>query len=157
MTQRMTKAMNRPAVIAALALFALAATTGWDASRMSTQATYGINPSAASYAVAVFLVLLGAGHLASAFMSSNETGETVDWRAIVWIALALSGLIGALAIGAGFILGATLLFACTARAFGRKAFIVDIGIGAALGVVIFVFFNKLLSLALPMGPLESLF
>ena len=51
----------------------------------------------------------------------------------------------------------TLLFAFTARAFGRRALIADLVIGFVLSTLIFLMFNKLLQLALPMGPLERLF
>lgn len=69
----------------------------------------------------------------------------------------LGSLVAALWFGAGFILGSTLLFAFTARAFGRKAFPADLALGFVLATVIFLLFNKLLTLALPMGPFERLF
>ena len=59
-------------------------------------------------------------------------------------------------LGGGFILGSTLLFAFTARAFGRKAILADVLLGFVLSLGIFFLFNKLLTLALPMGPLERL-
>jgi putative tricarboxylic transport membrane protein len=157
MTQKISKAVNRPAVIAAFLLFALAAITYWDASQMASRATYGINASAASYAVAALLVMLGLSHLVSAVRPTDGEGENLDWRAVGWIALALGGMIGAVALGGGFILGSTLLFACTARAFGRNAFVSDLCIGAGLGAGIFLFFSKLLALTLPQGPLERIF
>ena len=83
--------------------------------------------------------------------------EEADWGAVAWILLALTGLIGSIWAGLGFILGSTLLFALTARAFGRRAMIADLLIGAVLATLIFLLFNKLLRLALPAGPLERLF
>ena len=50
-----------------------------------------------------------------------------------------------------------MLFAFTARAFGRKSLVIDGVIGLVMGVIIFLVFNKLLSLALPQGPFERLF
>ena len=157
MTAKTLKLANRPAAAVGVVLLAIAAITCWDASHMTARAMYGMSASAASYLVALFLVMLGLSHLVGAFKSASVEAEPADWRAIAWIALALSGLVGSIAVGGGFILGSTLLFACTARAFGRKAFPVDFCIGAGLGVVIFLFFNKLLTLALPQGPLERLF
>jgi putative tricarboxylic transport membrane protein len=49
-----------------------------------------------------------------------------------------------------------LLFAATARGFGRRALLVDLLIGLALGLVVYLMFTKLLTLALPQGPLERL-
>ena len=59
-------------------------------------------------------------------------------------------------IGGGFILAMTILFAATAAAFGRRAILVDLAIGFALGTAAYLMFAKLLSLSLPMGPLERL-
>ena len=88
---------------------------------------------------------------------------TVLWLAPGWrlgpaiVLLALVGLSGSIWLGLGFILGSTLLFAFTARAFGRRALLADLVIGVVIATLIFLMFNKLLKLALPMGPLERLF
>jgi putative tricarboxylic transport membrane protein len=148
---------NRPAVAVAIVLFAVAAITYWDASRMVVRATYGMSASAASYFVCLMFVVLAAGHLVSAFRPTDLENESVDWRAVGWIGLALAGLIGSIWLGGGFILGSTLLFALTARAFGRRALFVDLVLGAVIGVAIFLLFNKMLALALPQGPLERMF
>jgi putative tricarboxylic transport membrane protein len=59
-------------------------------------------------------------------------------------------------LGGGFIPGITILFAATAAAFGRRAFVIDLGIGFVLAIVVYVLFVKLLTLSLPVGPLERL-
>ncbi|MCA1439932.1 tripartite tricarboxylate transporter TctB family protein [Ensifer sp. IC4062] len=148
---------NRPAAVVAVVLFAIAAVTWWDASHMTARATYGMSASAASYLVAVFFVALGLAHLVNAFKPADIEAEAADWGAIGWIGVALAGLIGAIWLGGGFVLGSTLLFAFTTRAFGRRALLVDLCFGAVLAVLVFFLFNKLLTLALPMGPLERLF
>ncbi|MDF8356562.1 tripartite tricarboxylate transporter TctB family protein [Ensifer adhaerens] len=124
---------------------------------MKVRATYGMSASAASYFVAILFVALAIGHLVSAFKPSDIEVESADWLAVGWIGFALAGLIGSIWMGGGFILGSTLLFALTARAFGRKAILVDLCLGAVIGVLVFLLFNKLLTLALPQGPLERLF
>jgi len=116
-----------------------------------------MSASAASYLVAILFMALAIGHLISAFKPSDIEVEAADWTAVGWIGLALAGLIGSIWLGGGFILGSTLLFALTARAFGRKALLVDLCLGAIIGVLVFLLFNKLLTLALPQGPLEWLF
>jgi putative tricarboxylic transport membrane protein len=80
----------------------------------------------------------------------------VDYKAVGWIGLALASLVAAIGLGGGFILGTTLLFAFTARAFGRRAFLADVIIGAVLGLIVYLLFHGLLTLALPEGPLERL-
>lgn len=148
---------NRPAAVVGVLLLGVAAITFWDASRMVVRATYGMGANAASYFVCLLFVLLAIGHFVSAFKPSDFESETVDWKAVSWIGLALAGLIASIWFGFGFILGSTLLFALTARAFGRKALLVDLALGAVISVIIFLLFNKLLTLALPQGPLERLF
>ena len=60
-------------------------------------------------------------------------------------------------LGGGFIPATAILFAATATAFGRRAIHIDLAIGAGLGVVVFLLFDKLLTLSLPAGPIERLF
>lgn len=149
------KSINRPALIIGVLLLAIAAITIYDAANMRIRAQYGIGANAASYGVAVFLIALAIGHFFSAFRTSF-TADHSDWKAVGWVALALTGLIGSVWLQGGFILGSTLLFALTARAFGRKAIIKDLIIGAVLGLLVFLLFHNLLTLSLPEGPLERL-
>jgi putative tricarboxylic transport membrane protein len=44
----------------------------------------------------------------------------------------------------------------TAAAFGRRAFLTDLAIGFGLGLVVYLLFVKLLTLSLPVGPIERL-
>ncbi|MDX0454757.1 tripartite tricarboxylate transporter TctB family protein [Sinorhizobium medicae] len=157
MTQKTLRIPNRPTAMIAVVLFAIAFITYWDASHMKVRATYGMSASAASYFVAILFVVLAIGHLISAFKPSDIEVESADWMAVGWIGFALAGLIGSIWLGGGFIPGSTLLFALTARAFGRKALLVELCLGAVIGVFVFLLFNKLLTLALPQGPLERLF
>ena len=67
-------------------------------------------------------------------------------------------------IGPGFLIGQPaargalpLLFAATARAFGSARPLADLGVGAILALVIFLFFVKLLGLSLPSGLAERWF
>lgn len=147
---------HRPTLIIGVGLFALAAVTWFDARSMTIRANYGMGADAASYFVAAFLAVLGAGHLIAAMRPGIRADDT-DWAGVGWVMLALAGLIGSIWAGAGFIVGSTLLFAFTARSFGRRALPADLLIGLALSTLIFLLFNKLLQLALPMGPLERLF
>ena len=65
-------------------------------------------------------------------------------------------LIAIIAFGGGFIPATAVLFAATAAAFGRKAVITDLVIGAVLGLAVYLLFDKLLTLSLPAGPIERL-
>ena len=68
----------------------------------------------------------------------------------------LAVLIALIGFGGGFIPATAILFATTSAAFGRKAFMTDLLIGFGLAFVIFLIFDKLLTLSLPSGPLERL-
>ena len=156
MSLERTGRVNRPALVVGIGLLAIAGIVVWDTSRMTIAATYGIGPDAMPHALAIFLAILGAGHLVSALRTGLPVPEEGDYGAIGWISAGLFGLLASIGLGGGFIIGTAILFALTARAFGRKALLVDIGIGLALGVLIFFVFNNLLSLSLPQGPFERL-
>ncbi|MBW9060393.1 tripartite tricarboxylate transporter TctB family protein [Agrobacterium pusense] len=148
---------DRGPIIVGIILLASAVVVAFDANRIQSGFTYGISPAAVPYVVAAFLALLGVGHFVAAFRSENAEAEPADWSAVLLMAGGLLGLMASIAIGGGFIVGAALLFALTARSFGRRALPADLAIGTGLGLVIFLTFNKLLSLTLPMGPIERLF
>ncbi|VDS08585.1 Tripartite tricarboxylate transporter TctB family protein [Paracoccus haematequi] len=156
MTTSTARGLHRPTLAIGIALFAMAFITWRDASAMQIRATYGMGADAASYFVALFLAVMGAGHLIAAFRWQDDPGPT-DWTAVGWVALGLGSLIAAIWLGAGFIAGSTLLFVFTARAFGRRAWAADLALGLILASGIFLLFNKLLTLSLPMGPVERLF
>lgn len=148
--------LHRPTAVIGVGLLAVAVLTWFDARSMTIAANYGVGADAASYFVALFLAALGIGHLVAA-RRPGLTPDEADWGAVAWISLALGGMILSIWLGLGFILGATLLFALTARAFGRRALVADLVIGAAIAIFVFLMFNKLLQLSLPQGPLERLF
>ena len=68
----------------------------------------------------------------------------------------LAALIALIGLGGGFVPATTILFATTAAAFGRRAVLADLAIGFVLSVSVYLLFSRLLSLSLPMGPLERL-
>lgn len=150
------RSLNVPYVVVGVLLFAVAAITVWDASHMRIRAQYGVGANAASYLVAAFLAALALGHLLGAFRQELEDNEATDWTAIGWVGVALTGLVASTWLGGGFILGSTLLFAFTARAFGRKNLLGDLLIGAVIALLVFLLFHNLLTLTLPEGPLERL-
>jgi putative tricarboxylic transport membrane protein len=148
--------IERRSAFVGVLLFVIAVVTYWDASQMVVRAGYGIGANVTSYFVAVLFAVLAIGHFVGALKPAEYDVEAADWKAVGWIAIALTGLVASIWFGGGFILGSALLFAFTARAFGRFALPVDLCLGFAIGFGVFLFFNKLLTLALPMGPLERL-
>ncbi len=143
-------------VIAAL-LFALAGVVYWDAASLQLAATYGLGPKAMPFVIAAGLLLLAIGNLVLALRGDLPAREPSDPMAIVLILGGLAVLIAFIGLGVGFIPAMAVLFAATSAAFGRRAILLDLLIGLALGVVIFLVFDKLLTLSLPAGPIERLF
>lgn len=137
-------------------LLALAAVILWDTASLQLATTYGIGPKAMPYVVAAGLALLSAGNLLMAFRGGFPPREEVDRRAVALILGGLAALIAIIGLGGGFIAAATILFATTSAAFGRRAIHIDLAIGFVLAVAVYLTFDKLLTLSLPAGPLERL-
>jgi len=142
--------------IAAILLF-IAIVIFWDTHTLALAPTYGIGPKAMAYVVATGMAVLAIGNFWLAFRGDFPERESFDPKAIALIIGGLAALIAIIALGGGFILATAVLFAATSTAFGRRAIIVDLLIGGALGVAVFLLFDKVLTLSLPAGPLERLF
>ena len=61
MTTSTARGLHRPTLVIGIALFAMAFITWRDAAAMQIRATYGMGADAASYFVALFLAVMGAG------------------------------------------------------------------------------------------------
>lgn len=154
---KLSRGADRPALVVGMLLLIVAAVVGYDASTQTITSNYGVGPTAMSYVVCTGLAILGLAHLAVAFREGLPKPEAADSGALFWIAGGLAAMIACITLGGGFIIAITIIFACTARGFGRRALAVDAAIGFVLGLVIFLVFAKLLTLLLPAGPLEHLF
>jgi putative tricarboxylic transport membrane protein len=146
-----------PAGIAvAVLLLIAAAVIWWDVSRLTITSTYGVGPKAMPIVVACGLAVVAVANLVMGWRGDLPARETVDRRAIVLILGGLAALIALIGLGGGFIAATAVLFATTAAAFGRRAFLTDLLIGLVLGLLIFLMFDKVLTLSLPAGPIERL-
>jgi len=150
------RAADRAGLAVALVLFLLAGLVWWDLAGLTLSSTYGLGPQAMPIVVAIGLAALGCANAVLAFRDAPPSRESLDPKPILLILGGLGILIVLLAIGGGFIVGTAILFAATAAAFGRRAILADLGIGLVLAVAIYLLFSKLLSLSLPVGPLERL-
>jgi putative tricarboxylic transport membrane protein len=143
-------------IVIAIGLIAIAAIIVLDLRRLEVSSTYGLGPEAMPTVVAIGLAILGIANLIMAWRGDLPARESADPKAIVLILGGLAALIAIIGLGGGFIVATAVLFAATAAAFGRRAVLVDFGIGLVLGLVIFLLFDKLLTLTLPAGPIERL-
>jgi putative tricarboxylic transport membrane protein len=148
--------LDMAGLVIAIILFALAGLIWWDMSTLGISSVYGPGPKAMPIIVAGGVVLMAIGNLVMAITGSFPARESLDWRPIFLILGSLIILILLVRFGGGFILGSALLFAATAAAFGRRAFLMDLLIGLVIGVFVHILFSKLLTLSLPTGPLERL-
>lgn len=147
------------------ALFAVALVVWLDAQRLPAPSAVGVGPSAAMRLVAVLVAVLAAAHWISAWRqrASVRSGAGVEsapvhgnHASLAWVLGGLLGLIAILQLDGGFVAASTWLFVATARGFGQRLSPKSFGIGFGLSALVYVFFTRTLSLALPAGPLERL-
>ena len=129
----------------------------WDTSALQLATTYGVGPKAMPYVIAAGMAVLAAGNFWLAWRGDFPARESLDPKPIILILGGLAALIAIIGLGGGFIPATAVLFAATATAFGRRAIHIDLAIGLVLAVVVFLLFDKLLTLSLPAGPIERLF
>jgi putative tricarboxylic transport membrane protein len=140
------------------ALVALAAALWIDSASLPPPNVNGVGPAAAPRIVGVLLAGLGLAHWIGAW---RRRGQVLDVdrgnrSSLAWVMAALVGLIIVLQLGGGFVIGSAWLFVATARGFGEALGVRSVALGAVLSLVVYVFFTRALSLALPAGPLERL-
>jgi putative tricarboxylic transport membrane protein len=143
----------------AVALFGLVWLYG--ALSLPQSATYAIvGPGLFPAVIGGGLVVLGALLLLAIARGERfEPQETEDAdvtrapsRAAFWTTLA-AGLLPVLVLRPlGFPVAAALTFALTARAFGSRRLLLDLGVGFLLGLACWLLFSRLLGLALPGFP-----
>ena len=139
-----------------VALLALSAALAWDLTSLQLTSTYGVGPKAMPIIVAGGLAVLAIANLVTAWRGDLPERESYDPKPVILILGGLAALIAIIAFGGGFIPAIAILFAATSAAFGRRAVIADLIIGAVLALIVFLLFSKLLTLSLPIGPLERL-
>ena len=140
-----------------LGVIALAAIIFWSTASAPASPAYAkVPPTAFPYAVGTGLAILG---LMLAIMRWNNADSdpslgTPDRNGLLWLGLGMLlnvGLIGWI----GFTLASTLLFVCTARAFGSTQVARDAAIGFALALLAYVGFAKILGISLGAGLIEG--
>jgi putative tricarboxylic transport membrane protein len=148
--------IDRAGIVIAAMLAVLSALLLWDASGLQSGAMYGVGPSAMPIVVAVGLALLSIGNLIEALRGNLPPRESADPKPVFLILGGIAALIAIIGFGGGFILATAALFVATSAAFGRRALLVDLAIALVLATLIYLAFDRLLTLSLPAGPLERL-
>ncbi|MCK1285581.1 tripartite tricarboxylate transporter TctB family protein [Bradyrhizobium sp. 44] len=150
------RCVDRAGVVIAALLAGLAAVLVWDARGLQSTTMYGMGPEAMPVVIASGLALLAIGNLIDALRGHLPARESADPVPVVLILAGLALLIGIIGFGGGFILATSALFVTTSAAFGRRAVLVDSAIALVMSILIYLAFDRLLTLSLPAGPLERL-
>ena len=143
-------------IVIAAALAALAVVLVWDASQLQSNNPYGMGPHVMPVVIAVGLGILAIGNLVEALRGNLPARESADSKAVWLILGGLALLIAIIGLGGGFILATSALFVTTSAAFGRRAILADSAIALVMTTLIYLAFDRLLTLSLPTGPLERL-
>lgn len=151
-----SRRVDRAGLVIAALLAALAAVLVWDARGLQSTAMYGMGPEAMPMVVASGLALLAIGNFIDALRGNLPARESTDPVPVFLILVGLALLIVIIGFGGGFILATSALFVTTSAAFGRRAILVDSIIALVMSILIYLAFDRLLTLSLPTGPLERL-
>lgn len=155
-SHRAGRRVDPAGLVIAAALIGLAGILVWDAGQLPATTMYGMGPEVMPVVVAIGLIVLAIGNLIEAWRGLLPAREHADAKAVLLILTGLALLITIIGVGGGFILATTALFVATSTAFGRRALVTDFAIGLVLTVLIYLAFDRLLTLSLPAGPLERL-
>lgn len=146
-------------VCVGLAVILMAAITGWEASVIPSNALYAqVGPTVIPWLATALLAALGALLTFEGWRGgwAHEAHGALDLHGIGFL---LAGLILNVALigTAGFIIASTILFLCTALAFGSRNIARDAAIGATLAIVAYVGFDRVLGYKIGSGLIEAWF
>ncbi|MGL4635667.1 MAG: tripartite tricarboxylate transporter TctB family protein [Beijerinckiaceae bacterium] len=131
----------------------------WQTTLIPQSAYAAVGPRAFAWGTSVMLVIMGFFLLKDAMTGgwSHETDDygIVDWKGGLWM---VAGLIANVALieHVGFILISTVLFICTAKAFGSVSLTRDAIIGFLLVFFAYVGFDRVLGYKIGSGLIERL-
>ena len=144
------------ALVIAVILAAVALVIIWQTSQMRVAPIQArVGPTVFPYIIAGGLFVLSLGTVVSALRNSFPARDDDNYTPIFWI---VGGLVAQLLLlsVAGFAVATGILFAFTAKAFGRGPLWQTIPIGIVFAFLVWFAFAKGLQLSLPSGPLERL-
>lgn len=144
------------AFVIALVLALIGGVIIWQTAQMRVPPIQAkVGPQVFPYVIAGGLLLLAALTALSAFRGQFPARDKDNYGPMLWI---IGGLVGQMLLlgWAGFSVGTAVLFAFTAKGFGRGPLWQTLPIGFVLAFVIWFIFSHGLQLALPTGPIERL-
>lgn len=147
-------------------MLGFAAVVGFATAAIPQSAYAKIGPAVVPWAITAGLVFFGALLLLQAFRGGweHESGTALDLRSLAWLSAGLIlnlVLIDGVSLGGttiiprvGFIIASTLMFLCTARAFGSGKPLRDGAIGFALAIIAYIGFDRVLGYQIGSGLIE---
>jgi putative tricarboxylic transport membrane protein len=141
-----------------LAVLALAAVMAWQISVIPAHAVYAqVGPTVIPWIAAAMLAVLGALLTVQGLLGgwAHEQPGSFNAYGLGWLLLGLALNVALIGV-AGFIIASTLLFVCTARAFGSRNMLRDAAIGFTLALVSYVGFDRVLGYKIGSGLIEGL-
>ena len=115
-----------------------------------------VGPKTVPWIIAGAFLVLGVLTAVAAWRRDFPEREPQDWPPMLWV-------VGGLAVQLltmktlGFSIATGLLFAATAKGFGRGPLWMTVPVGIVFSFLVWIVFAKGLQLSLPAGPLERLF
>jgi putative tricarboxylic transport membrane protein len=149
---------DRAALAIAVGLAVLGAVVLWDAINLPAAggAYARVGPKTFPIVIGIGLLGLAIWTAFAAVRREFPEREEQHFPPMLWIVAGLAAQLLLLKV-AGFSIATGLLFAATAKAFGKGPLWMTIPIGVALSFGVWIVFARLLQLSLPAGPLENLF
>ena len=129
----------------------------WDAARLHASGGYaGVGPGDVARWIGYALLGLALWSAVAAFRETPMRLPRQDVPAVLWVA---GGLLAQILLlkTVGFTIATALLFAFTARGFGKRNLAMTIPVGIVFSLAVYVVFAGFLKLTLPSGLLEHLF
>lgn len=147
---------DRAALVIAAALAIVAGVIVWSTANMGGGgASSPVGPKTFPYVIAAGLFVLAVLTVVSALRGDFPGREPEAFGPVIWIVGGLAMQMLLLNV-TGFSIATGLLFAATAKAFGRGPLWMTIPIGIVLSFIVWTIFARGLQLTLPAGPLERL-
>lgn len=144
------------AAVIAVVLTALGGLLLWEGSRLPQQGGYaGVGPADVPKLIGWGLLGLSAWTLVEALRGGFDPRPRQQVPAVLWILGGLAAQLLLLPL-AGFSVAGGLLFACTARGFGKRQVWLTLPAGFLFALAVYGVFDRLLSLNLPAGLPERL-
>jgi putative tricarboxylic transport membrane protein len=148
---------DRAALVIAVILAVVAAVIAWSTANMGGAASYArIGPTTFPYVIAAALFVLAICTAFAAWRGEFPEREEQNLPPMLWIVGGLAAQMLLLKY-VGFSIATGLLFAATAKGFGKGPLWMTVPLGIVLAFAIWFVFARGLQLALPAGPIERLF